>query len=969
MKKVTTMLLALLMVLSVVIVPVSAEVSDVAPMPSDGTREIQAYWWAAWGYKWPGYDVETRLTNQNTINTHKTYPRVSAVNLAATNATNFQIATLEDLVALQSAVNSGKKLSGKSFYMTADIDMSSIANWTPIGYRVNGTIVYSFEGTFSGFGHTISNLTINAKMLGIEGLNNAGLFGASENGHIEDLIVSNPKIIGPNTENVGSDNGSTNFYGTGTILGNGGGSTYVSNCKVVGTAESYVKDNCAVGGVVGRSGGKLIMCENDGVKVLGTNAAANVGGILGGGGWVQRCLNNASVGYENVSGTGYIGGITGFGPSMVINCINMGDVTTGGTAGGIGGILGYSWDYAYNYCVNYGNVTATAENATAPMGSMFGLMRANNYNMTTVNNLVNFGIATKANSELQGMIGAYSDANDAENFDPSTCIDHSYSNLLKVRYQISNEKNANGTYNVRFSTVVDSLDYEKIVFHISYGVYSGIAEADVDCVKASTSLQGAGKTYTPQEISGSYMGKYFVTFNLTNVPEGARLQVSASVVKKEESEPDCMGERSVINTPLTPLDVPEKLVAQFDESKRNVVIYDADRNPVKIDILDATNPVSGSGWNSGAMDLTYQAWPTICRGDGDTIYVVASLRAGHVDPYGVTVLYTSHDNGASWTGPTVINDTPVDDRDTGIVYLGNGKLVVSFFTIGAEAFMEGGAYEAQMWPNLSYLQGNKKREQWAQMLAQDPDNPLLKSKSWLIVSDDYGQTWSDPIAAPVTSPHGPTLTNDGALIYVGGGPSGPEVHHSKDGGRTWTYCATVPVDLRDINTEGKNYLCSEPYGIQLRDGSFVVGIRVEDHNANDVTLCTYISYSKDGYNFSKAVRIDDMMGSTVHFLELSNGALVMSYQYRGSAFDDLKEDTCGIRARVSYDGGQTWDDIINITELPVDAPYGDFGYPATIELDDGALMTVYYQPVYNSSTGKYSDDPAILYTQWKLVEP
>ena len=41
---------------------------------------------------------------------------------------------------------------------------------------------------------------------------------------------------------------------------------------------------------------------------------------------------------------------------------------------------------------------------------------------------------------------------------------------------------------------------------------------------------------------------------------------------------------------------------------------------------------------------------------------------------------------------------------------------------------------------------------------------------------------------------------------------------------------------------------------------------------------------------------------------------------------------------------------------------GDLGYPATVELDDGSLMTVYYQ--------KYEDDAncSILYTRWRLGE-
>ena len=41
---------------------------------------------------------------------------------------------------------------------------------------------------------------------------------------------------------------------------------------------------------------------------------------------------------------------------------------------------------------------------------------------------------------------------------------------------------------------------------------------------------------------------------------------------------------------------------------------------------------------------------------------------------------------------------------------------------------------------------------------------------------------------------------------------------------------------------------------------------------------------------------------------------------------------------------------------------GDLGYPSTVELDDGTLLTTYYQA--------YGDDkyPSVLYTRWRLEE-
>ena len=60
---------------------------------------------------------------------------------------------------------------------------------------------------------------------------------------------------------------------------------------------------------------------------------------------------------------------------------------------------------------------------------------------------------------------------------------------------------------------------------------------------------------------------------------------------------------------------------------------------------------------------------------------------------------------------------------------------------------------------------------------------------------------------------------------------------------------------------------------------------------------------------------------------------------------------------VSFDNGKTWrDDYI----LDDRCNNPDLGYPATTELDDGSLVSVYYQ--------QYADDSytSILYTKWHL---
>ena len=65
------------------------------------------------------------------------------------------------------------------------------------------------------------------------------------------------------------------------------------------------------------------------------------------------------------------------------------------------------------------------------------------------------------------------------------------------------------------------------------------------------------------------------------------------------------------------------------------------------------------------------------------------------------------------------------------------------------------------------------------------------------------------------------------------------------------------------------------------------------------------------------------------------------------------------RAFVSYDGGETWEDEYFLSR---DADCGDLGYPASVELEDGSIFTLYYQQ-YAAEDKK---NRSILYTRWNL---
>ena len=93
----------------------------------------------------------------------------------------------------------------------------------------------------------------------------------------------------------------------------------------------------------------------------------------------------------------------------------------------------------------------------------------------------------------------------------------------------------------------------------------------------------------------------------------------------------------------------------------------------------AEEPVTVEIGKTGVtVDLSYHGWPTVVKDENGVLYAAASLRREHVDPFGVSAFFESKDGGVTWSKPRIIHDFPVDDRDVGLVYIGEGKMAATF---------------------------------------------------------------------------------------------------------------------------------------------------------------------------------------------------------------------------------------------------------------------------------------------------
>ena len=347
----------------------------------------------------------------------------------------------------------------------------------------------------------------------------------------------------------------------------------------------------------------------------------------------------------------------------------------------------------------------------------------------------------------------------------------------------------------------------------------------------------------------------------------------------------------------------------------------------------------------------YQGWPSVCRDENGTLYAVASgFRLRHICPFGKTVMYISKNNGETWTPPIVINDSYLDDRDAGIVYMGGGRILVPWFAHPAKSYLDG-------WLNEAIINDAWEIDKNAAIGMLDSMKYLsakdAQGGSFIRISEDYGVTWSDTITVPVSSPHGPALLSDGSLIYLGkemysdglAPLNSISAYASHDGGYTWNYLSTLALPE---GTNADNF--HEPHAIELPDGRLLGAIRAQGDNVpHGFTIFTAVS-SDRGKSWSE-LNCTDVSGSPPHLLLHSSGALICSYGRREKPF--------GERAMVSYDYGKTWTADYVIDDNTDD---NDLGYPASVELADGSIMTVYYQKL------RGDEKCSVLYTRWRLPE-
>lgn len=329
----------------------------------------------------------------------------------------------------------------------------------------------------------------------------------------------------------------------------------------------------------------------------------------------------------------------------------------------------------------------------------------------------------------------------------------------------------------------------------------------------------------------------------------------------------------------------------------------------------------------------YFAWHTVALLQDGKIAVGASgFRLEHICPFGKAVISYSFDGGETYTLPAPVIDTHLDDRDAGLCTFGEKGVIITSFNNSADM-------QKQHNKENDYIQS------YIDTITNEDEEKYLGSN--FRISHDCGITFGEIFSSPVTSPHGPTQLRDGTVLWAGN-----NFHNYSDG-----------IEIVSVNTEngetefvGKitidddNIELCEPHMLELPDGKLLCHSRGE--NDERLTVFQSVSYDKGKTWSAPEMLLDETGGAPPHLIRLSSGIILSTYGRRKQPY--------GIMAMVSTDGGETWEQDIRLYE---NTASDDIGYPSTIELSDGTLITVFY------ATDAEEKPCRILQQKWRIICP
>jgi Neuraminidase (sialidase) len=300
--------------------------------------------------------------------------------------------------------------------------------------------------------------------------------------------------------------------------------------------------------------------------------------------------------------------------------------------------------------------------------------------------------------------------------------------------------------------------------------------------------------------------------------------------------------------------------------------------------------------------------------------LAAVLRKGssHVSKDGKLEFIRSTDGGRTWSAPRTVVDSKWDDRNHALGQMPDGTIVCAY----------------------SELQTHKRAGR----------APIRDFVPYYVTSSDNGKTWSKKKSLATgaigkASPYGKiTVTADGTALMAVYGRIAPAmarvlriprgtvlagILRSRDNGKTWG-------DFSILSQNGKH---AEPALLSVGRKRIIAAAR------NIATERIELLTSRDnGRTWSKPRPVTERMQIPADLIRLKNGHLLMVFGNR--------RPPLGSAAMISTDRGKTWR-YRQHALLEWSSAVADCGYPSSVQLDDGTIVTMSYSVALKKTRGAH----------------
>lgn len=298
-------------------------------------------------------------------------------------------------------------------------------------------------------------------------------------------------------------------------------------------------------------------------------------------------------------------------------------------------------------------------------------------------------------------------------------------------------------------------------------------------------------------------------------------------------------------------------------------------------------------------------FPVMNRLSDGRLAAVVRAGAGHLGAAGRLDMIFSADEGTTWQGRVVVDDSPLDDRNPAFGVAPSGALVVGFYRTAN--YDENGRYDPFLGKEMS---------------------------TWVTRSADGGKTWDAPkpidcAAHGYGSPYGRMLTlPDGAMLMaIYGDRLGSQgnmrtrvecsyVYRSTDDGRTWRRLSQIGAGKTQFN---------ETALLRTGNGRLLAALR---SRAYELWIGTS---DDDGTTWSEPKQSTPMWVHPADLLETPDGILL------------LAGNRIGPFGVVGIPGDESGEfDYARRFTLLDGLASRDCGYPSGVVLRDGRVLFLYY---------------------------